>query len=133
MYLLDTNVISEVRKARPHGGLLHWLQEVPSSRISLSAITIGELQAGVAKTRRNDPAKADELDVWIDALCMSHNVLPVDVAVAREWAKLMHGRSRALIEDAMIAATARVHGLTVATRNVKDFAIFDVLVLNPFE
>jgi predicted nucleic acid-binding protein len=133
VFLLDTNVISEVRKARPHGALLHWLHQVPSSRISLSAMTIGELQAGVAKTRRNDPAKADELDLWIDALCMSHNVLPMDVAVAREWAKLMHGRSRTLIEDAIIAATARVHGLTVATRNVKDFKIFQVPIFNPFE
>jgi predicted nucleic acid-binding protein len=133
MFLLDTNVISEVRKARPHGALLHWLHQVPSSKISLSAITIGELQAGVLKTRRNDPEKADELDLWIDALCMSHNVLPVDVAVAREWSKMMHGRSRTLMEDAMIAATAHVHGLTIATRNVKDFKIFQVPVFNPFE
>ena len=133
MFLLDTNVISEVRKARPHGALLQWLRGIPSGSISLSAMTIGELQAGVAKTRRNDPAKADALNLWIDAICRTHNILPMDSAITREWAVLMHRKSRALIEDAMIAATARVHGLTVATRNVKDFAVFDVPILNPFE
>jgi toxin FitB len=96
-------------------------------------MTIGELQAGVVKTRRHDPLKAEELEGWIDAICRTHNVLPIDVAVSREWAVLMDRRSRVLIEDAMIAATARVHGLTVATRNVKDFAIFSVPVINPFE
>ena len=95
-------------------------------------MTIGELQAGVEKTRRNDPAKADELEAWIEAICLTHNVLPIDVAVAREWAVLMEGKSRILIEDAMIAATARVHNLTVATRNVKDFEIFSVPIFNPF-
>lgn len=96
-------------------------------------MTIGELQAGVEKTRRHDPVKAAELDAWIDAICLSHNVLPMDAAVSRQWALLMDRRSKVLMEDAMIAATARVHGLTVATRNVKDFAIFSVPVLNPFE
>lgn len=132
MFLLDTNVISEVRKARPHGALIQWLQRLAPSAISLSAMTIGELQAGVVKTRRHDPVKADELDAWINAICMTNNVLPIDVAVSREWGLLMDGQSRLLIEDAMIAATARVHGLTVATRNVKDFAIFSVPVINPF-
>jgi len=96
-------------------------------------MTIGELQAGVVRTRRNDPRKADELDAWIDAICMSHNVLPIDVEVVRTWAKLMDGRSKTLLEDAMIAATAQVHGLTVATRNVKDFEVFHVPVFNPFK
>jgi predicted nucleic acid-binding protein len=96
-------------------------------------MTVGELQAGVAKTRRNDPLKADELDAWIDAICSTHDVLPMDAAVCREWALLMEGKSRALIEDAMIAATARIHRLTLATRNVKDFAIFSVPIINPFE
>ncbi|MFN0102169.1 MAG: type II toxin-antitoxin system VapC family toxin [Bryobacteraceae bacterium] len=133
MYLLDTNVISELRKLRPHGAVVQWLRNVPDEALLLSAMTIGELQAGVELTRRQNPAKASEIEEWIDAICASHDVLPMDAAVSREWARLMAGRSNNLLEDAIIAATARVHGLTVATRNVKDFEIFSVPIVNPFE
>jgi len=132
MYLLDTNVVSELRKPRPHGAVLAWLNGVDDRNLRLSAVTLGEIQAGIEITRERDPAKAAEIEAWLDQVAETWNVLPMDSASFRLWAKLMHRRSDALIEDAMIAATARVHGLTVATRNVKDFADFGVELLNPY-
>jgi len=132
MYLLDTNVVSELRKPRPHGAVLAWLNGVDDRDLRLSAVTLGEIQAGIEITRERDPAKAAEIEAWLDQVAETWNVLPMDSASFRLWAKLMHRRSDALIEDAMIAATARVHGLTVATRNVKDFADFGVELLNPY-
>ena len=132
MYLLDTNVVSEMRKPRPHGAVIAWLKSVPEDLLYISAATFGELQAGVEKTRRIDLEKAIEIEWWIETLSVFHRVIPIDVAIARERARLMVGRSIHLCEDAMIAATARIHNLTVATRNVKDFVIFSVPIVNPF-
>jgi toxin FitB len=132
MYLLDTNVVSELRKPRPHGGVLAWLQTVDDRALHLSAVTLGEIQAGIELTREQDPAKAEEIEAWADDVAAAWNVLPMDAAAFRAWAKLMHRRSDTLVEDAMIAATARVHDLQVVTRNVRDFKDFDVEVLNPY-
>ena len=132
MYLLDTNVVSELRKPRPHGAVLAWLQGVDDRRLHLSAVTLGEIQAGIELTREGDPAKASEIEAWADQVERTWNVLPMDTKTFRVWAKLMHGQSDALIEDVMIAATARVHGLRVVTRNVKDFRGFEVELLNPY-
>ena len=132
MYLLDTNIISELRKSKPHGAVLAWFQAVPSSQIFLSAVTIGELQAGIEKTRRQDARKALEIEVWLANLPVSFNVLSMDIDCFREYARLMDGKTHDLIEDAMIAATARVHRFTVVTRNTKDFQHFFVETLNPF-
>jgi len=93
---------------------------------------MGELQAGVELTRDQDPAKADEIEVWVDQLAQSFQILPMDHQAFREWARLMHGRSDQLLEDAMLAATAIVHRLTVVTRNTRDFELFRVPLLNPF-
>ena len=131
MYLLDTNVISELRKPKPHGGVLSWYRSVPESQLFLPAVTIGELQAGVERMRPHDPEKAKQIEEWIDEVAANHQVLPSDAAVFREWARLMEGKSD-LLEDAMIAATARMHGLTVVTRNMRDFQVFAVKLLNPF-
>ncbi len=133
MYLLDTNVVSELRRPRPHGAVLEWLEHVPGESLFVSAVTIGEIQAGIEITREQDEAKADELEAWLDSVLASFGVLEMDATAFREWARLMHGRSDTLVEDAMIAATATVHRLTVVTRNVRDFAQFGVEILNPFE
>lgn len=133
MYLLDTNIVSELRKPRPHGGVVAWLQATEDAELHLSAMTLGEIQAGVELTRDQDAAKAAELEAWLDLVAQSYNVLPMDGTTFRTWARLMHRRSDTLYEDAMIAATATVHKLTVVTRNIADFANFDVPVLNPFK
>jgi predicted nucleic acid-binding protein len=132
MYLLDTNVVSELRKTRPHGGLLAWLTSVPEDSVQISVVTLGELQAGVERTRRQNPTKAAEIEAWLDGVADWDRILPMDGRVFREWARLMADSPVQLAQDAMIAATARVHGLMVVTRNVRDFKSFDVPVLDPF-
>ena len=132
MYLLDTNVISELRKRRPHPAVVEWMRGAPADNLYLSALTIGELQAGVEVTRIQDPAKAQEIEFWIDRVANAWNVLPLDARVMRAWARLMLGRQDELIEDGMIAAVAVVHRLTVVTRNVRDFRKFGVATVNPF-
>lgn len=131
-YLLDTNVVSELRKQRPHGGVVAWLQSVDDTQLYLSAVTLGEIQAGVELTREQDPGKAEEIEAWLTLVASAYNVLPMDAATFRAWARLMHRKSETLYEDAMIAATAKVHGLTVATRNVGDFNALGLDVFNPF-
>lgn len=132
MYLLDTKVVSELRKPKPHGAVLAWLQSVDDAQLFLSAVTIGEIQAGIELTREQDEAKAAELEAWLEQVATAYNVLPMDAAAFRAWARLMHRRSDTLYEDAMIAATARTNGLTVVTRNVVDFKALGVEVFNPF-
>ena len=131
-YLLDTNVVSELRKRRPHGAVLTWFHSLREDQIFLSAVTLGELQAGIELTRSRDSEKANEIEGWVEQLATSYQVLAMDTSCFREWAKLMHGKSDHLIEDGMIAATARVHGLVVATRNEGDFRRLGVDILNPF-
>lgn len=133
MYLLDTNVVSELRKNKPHGAVLAWIKSVPDASLYLSSVTIGEIQAGIELTREQDPEKAAELDRWLDQVTASYNVLPMDGPAFRCWARLIHTASDTLYEDAMIAAIARVHQLTVVTRNTADFASFGVTLLNPFQ
>ena len=132
MYLVDTNVVSELRKPRPHPQAIAWLRGVSDRDLFLSAVTVGELQAGVEITRRQDKAKAAEIEAWVDQIAGAWNILPMDVRAFRHWARLMNGRSDDLMEDAMIAATAHVHGLTVVTRNIRDFRPLGVPTLDPF-
>jgi toxin FitB len=133
MFLLDTNVVSELRRIKPHGAVLAWIRSVNDADLSISAVTLGELQAGVELTREQDEAKAHELQDWVDMVAASYKVLPMDGAAFRMWAALIHRKSDTLNEDGMIAAIARVHRLTVVTRNVSDFTTFGVKVLNPFK
>ena len=132
-YLLDTNVVSELRKRKPHGAVLAWMDTLRPEQIFLSAVTIGELQAGVELTRKNDPAKAAEIENWLMAMEGAFSVIPMDSMCFREWARIKAGKSSELIEDAMIAATAQVHGLQVATRDEADFRRLGVVPFNPFQ
>ena len=132
VYLLDTNVISELRRPKPHGSVVAWLDSVPDAHLHLSAVTLGELQAGVEMTREQDLEKAEAIETWIEQVAQTWNVLPLDGRSFRVWARLMHHRSHELIEDAMIAATAIVHNLVVVTRNVRDFEPLGVKTLDPF-
>jgi predicted nucleic acid-binding protein len=131
-YLLDTNVMSETRKSRPHGAVMEWLRGLDGGQTFLSAVTLGELQAGVERTRRQDPVKAEDIERWADQLAATYEVLPMDTHCFREWGRLMDNKQPGLLEDGMIAATARVHGLIVATRNERDFRQLEVRTLNPF-
>ena len=133
MYLLDTNVISELRKPKPHGAVVAWVQSIEDKDLFLSAVTIGEIQAGIEITREQDNAKAQHIEQWLDLVASSYNVLPMTADIFRTWAKLMHRTSDTLYEDAMIAATAKRHNLIVATRNIADFKGFGVKLLNPFD
>jgi predicted nucleic acid-binding protein len=133
MFLLDTNVVSELRRVRPHAAVLAWLEGVDDSDLHLSAVSIGEIQAGIEITREQDQDKAIEIEKWLEEVAQTFNVVSMDARAFRCWARLMHRKSDDLIEDAMIAATALTHNLTVVTRNVRDFAVLGVPTLNPFE
>jgi toxin FitB len=133
VYLLDTNVLSELRRPKPHGAVVAWIAAQQDRDLNISAVTIGELQAGVEITREQDIEKAQVIEAWLDQVAQSYNVLGMDAVIFRAWAKLMHRRSNQLLEDAMIAATAQVHGLTVVTRNVRDFQVLGSKTLNPFQ
>lgn len=131
-FLLDSNVISELRKIKPHGAVVAWFKATRPEEIAIPAIVLGELQAGAEITRRQDPVKASQIERWIDEIAASWQVVTMDAVIAREWARLMEGKSKVLFEDAMIAATARIHRMVVVTRNVGDFESFGVPIVNPF-
>lgn len=133
MYLLDTNVISELRRSRPHGAVLSWLETVADRDLHLSAVSLGEIQTGIELTRDQNISKAGEIEAWADSVAATYNVLPMDGETFREWARLMHRRSNTIYEDAMIAATARRYKLIVVSRNVRDFSGFGIEVLDPFK
>jgi len=132
VYLLDTNIISELRRAKPHGAVLAWLSVVPDSALHVPALCLGEIQRGIELTRERDPATARSIEQWADGIMTSYHLLPMDAETFRIWARLMHCRSDSLYEDAMIAATAIQHRLIVVTRNLMDFAHFDVQRFDPF-
>jgi len=132
VYLLDTNVVSELLKRKPHKGVVAWIQATAEESLCVSAVTVGEIQAGIEITRKQDPLKAKEIELWLDEVEQSYGVLPADAAIFRRWAQLMHRRPDHHLEDALIAATALVRGLTVVTRNVDDFEPFGAPLINPF-
>ena len=112
--------------------MVAWVEGAANENLHLSAVTLGELQSGIEITREQDPAKADEIESWVDLVAASWNVLPLDGHTFRTWAKLMHRRSDDLLIDGLIAATAIAHHLVLVTRNVRDFKPFGVEMLNPF-
>lgn len=138
MFVLDTNVVSELRKVRSgkaNPGVAEWVADVPSAQMFLSSITIHELEHGVLLLERSDPGQGAVLRTWLDesvAAAFVDRVLPVDEAVARRAAAL-HVPDPAPFRDALIGATALVGGMAVVTRNVKDFERFEGIdVLNPW-
>jgi len=132
LFLLDTNVVSELRRARPHGAVVAWLNSAPKGSLRISAVTLGEIQRGVEITRERDPARAREIEIWADKLEQTFAVVPADAAVFRQHARLMRRRPNSSHEDALIAATASVYDFTLVTRNVADFEGLGVRVFDPF-
>lgn len=132
MYLLDTNVVSELRRPKPHGAVVAWLRTVAQRELFLSSVTLAEIQAGIELTREQDPERAQSIERWADQVCATMQVLAMDAACFRRWARFMHRKADTLYEDAMIAATAAEHGLTVVTRNLRDFGPFAVPTFDPF-
>jgi predicted nucleic acid-binding protein len=132
-YLLDTNVISEIRRDRdPH--VRAWIAEVDDFELHLSVLTLGEIRKGIDLLHGRDPAKADVFAAWLADL-RSHfaeRILPIDERIAEEWGQLNAIAPRNTV-DSLIAATGRVHKLTVVTRNTGDFAGCDVPLLNPWQ
>jgi toxin FitB len=132
MYLLDTNILSELRKTKPHGAVSAWFASIRKDLVKIPAAVIGEVQAGVEITRRQDKTKADEIERWLERVIAFYEVIPMDAAIFREWARLMHKKQDHLALDAMIAATAKVKGPIVVTRNIRDFSRLGIEVFNPF-
>ena len=137
MFLLDTNVISELRKVRAgraDRNVAAWARSVPAASLFLSVIIVQELEIGTLLTERRNPPQGAILRAWLDEQVLPafvERILPVDTAVARRSATL-HVPAPRPIRDGLIAATAFVHGMTVATRNVADFAPTGVPILNPW-
>lgn len=138
MFVLDTNVVSELRKAKSGKAdprLVVWAQRLVPGQLFISAITVLELETGVLLVERRDPQRGSLLRSWLDGHVLpgfAGRILPVDAAVAQRCAKLHVPDPRAE-RDALIAATALVHGMTVATRNVADFLPTGVALINPWE
>jgi hypothetical protein len=132
-FLLDTNVLSETRKSRRDAGVTRWIASTPPERVHLSAITVGEIVRGISKLRdRRDHRQVELFETWLSDVidAFGGRIVPVTVDVATEWGALT-GRTVS-VPDALIAATAKVHGWTVITRNVRDFEPTGVACLNPF-
>jgi toxin FitB len=133
-YLLDTNVLSETRKRQPAAGVADWIAATPRDRLHVSVLTLGEIEQGITKIRgRGDRHQAAALERWLGDVQagFEDRVLPVTIPVATAWGRQQNAQPLPVI-DALIAATAQVHGLTVVTRNVKDFELAGVQVLDPF-
>lgn len=133
-FLLDTNVISELRKRdRAHPNVARWAAGVPLNEIGTSVIVLGEIRRGIELKRRVDPAQAAALDRWFATMrtWLGNHVIPIDEPIAEEWARLNVPDALPLI-DGLLAATANVHDLTLVTRNVREVANTGAKLLDPF-
>lgn len=132
-YLLDTNVVSEIRKSRPDRRVAAWFDSVPASELFLSVLVLGEVRQGIERLRRRDAERASEYEQWLTILAGAYrdHLLVVDEGVSDAWGRLNVPDPLPVI-DGLIAATALVHGLTLVTRNVADFARTGIPVLDPY-
>lgn len=133
-YLIDTNVISEVRKgARCNPHVAGWYETIDDASIYLSVLVLGEIRRGIERSRANDPTRARALESWLVAIAKSFTdrILPVDQTVADEWGRMSAKRPVSTV-DALLAATAKVHQMTLVTRNISDVADLGAEILDPF-
>ena len=133
-YLLDTNIVSELRKRDPNPRVVAWYGTVTSAQLFLSVLTLGEIRMGIERLRRRDNARADLLEQWLHGLGVAYrdHLINVDADIAEEWGRLNVPDQLPII-DGLLAATAKVRGWTLVTRNVADLAHSGVSLLNPFE
>jgi toxin FitB len=134
-YLIDTNIVSEVRKGtKCDPNVAAWYDSIDDANIYLSVLVLGEIRKGVERARPSDPARARVLEKWLTTVVGSfaERILPVDQAVADEWGRMSAKRPVSTV-DALLAATAKVHSMTLATRNVSDVADLGASFINPFE
>jgi hypothetical protein len=133
MYLLDTDVLSELRRSRRNRNVLAWVGDVSAGDLFLSVVTIGEIELGIARQRVLNPSFAQDLADWLEVTLRAYGerILPLTIGIARRWGRLAAQLGNKQL-DLAIAATALEHGLTVVTRNVSDFKPTGVMVLDPF-
>jgi toxin FitB len=133
-FLLDTNVISEIRKRHPDPHVVAWWDTVTSAEVFISALTIGEIRMGIERLRRKDSTQADLLEHWLHGLraIYQDHIINVDAGIAEEWGHLNVPNPLPIV-DGLLAATARARGLILVTRNVADLARSGIHVLNPFD
>lgn len=132
-FLLDTNVVSELRKRTPDSNVMAWFEQADQSDLYLSVLTLGELTKGIAKLGQTEPEAAASLDHWLKGIeqLFLERVIPIDTPTARVWGEFNAGAPLPVI-DSLLAATAKVHGFTLVTRNVKDVAATGISVVNPW-
>ena len=134
-YLLDTNIISEIRKGpRCHPNLAAWYSSLDEDSLYLSVLVLGEIRKGIEGLRDRDAGKANELDLWLEQLQTNFQsqILPVDIAISQEWGRFSSLHTVPIV-DGLLAATATAHGLVLVTRNTRDFADLGIQLINPFE
>lgn len=133
-YLLDTSVVSELRRRQPDRRVLAWFESVPSARLFLSVLTVGEIRLGIERLRRKDPVRAEGLEWWLRGLRDTYrdHVIDVDAETAQEWGRLNVPDPLPVI-DGLLAASAKVRGWTLVTRNTADLVRSGVAMINPFE
>lgn len=132
-YLLDTDILSAIRRKQRDPNLEKWLHSIQSADVYLSVVTLGEVERGNSQQRRNNPEFAEDLERWLDTILLKYEqrILPLSVSIARRWGKLS-GELGHTSADLMIAATALEHNLTVATRNTRHFEPTQVSLINPY-
>lgn len=132
-FLLDTNVVSEIRKKTPDKGVVTWFASVPADRLFLSVLVVGEIRQGIARLARQDPAQAENLEHWLGQLVDGYGdrVVPITAQIAEAWGRL-NVPDPVPVVDGLMAATALIHDWTLVTRNVHHVAATGARLLNPF-